>query len=67
MSATNEDRPLKVCFTCQYWEPKLKGFCQRLQQGVGKFHICEDWSSAAQETADTLLAEPQKAAGTGRV
>jgi hypothetical protein len=66
MSATKEDRPLKVCSTCQHWDPKLKGFCDRLQQGAGKFHICESWSSAAEETADLILPKAREAASAGR-
>jgi len=34
---------MKVCHTCRYWSTKLKGYCHRLEQGVGKFWICEDW------------------------
>jgi len=41
--STKEDRPMKVCHTCRYWSTKLKGYCHRLEQGVGKFWICEDW------------------------
>jgi hypothetical protein len=66
MSATSEDRPLKVCSTCRHWTPKYKGFCDRLQQGAGKFFICEGWSSPAEETEDVLLASSQEAAGVGR-
>ncbi|MDI6854714.1 MAG: hypothetical protein QME75_14055 [Deltaproteobacteria bacterium] len=62
MSERKAERPLKVCSTCRYWTPRLKGYCDRLQQGAGKFHICEGWSSAAEETEDLILAEPQKAA-----
>ncbi len=38
---------LKVCSTCRHWTPRLKGFCDRLQQGVGKFYICEGWVDPA--------------------
>lgn len=62
MAEKKEERPLKVCSTCRYWTPKLKGFCERLHQGAGKFHICEGWSGAAEETEDLVLAKAQEAA-----
>lgn len=40
-------RPLKVCCTCRYWTKKYKGFCDRLGQAVGKFHICAGWEDEA--------------------
>ncbi len=66
MSATKEKRPLRVCSTCRHWTPKLKGFCDKLQQGAGKFHICEGWSDAAEDEEDLTVAKPQKAAGSDR-
>jgi hypothetical protein len=62
MAERKAERPLKVCRTCRYWTPKLKGYCDRLQQGAGKFHICEDWSDAVAETEDLILTKAQKAA-----
>jgi hypothetical protein len=38
-----EDRPLKVCHTCRNWSYKLKGYCLLMEQGVGRFWVCEDW------------------------
>lgn len=63
MPATKKERPLKVCSTCQHWTPKLKGFCDRLQQGAGKFHICEGWSNAGEATEDLVLTKAQEAGG----
>ena len=53
MSKENEKR-LKVCCTCSFWSFKYKGFCQRLEQGAGKFWMCEDWSQAAAEAEESL-------------
>jgi hypothetical protein len=47
MAVTREIRPLKVCSTCRYWIYRYKGLCTRLNQGVGKFWVCEDWLAAA--------------------
>lgn len=47
-----KERPLKICSTCRYWSTKYKGFCERLQQGVGKFHLCEGWQDTSQEAED---------------
>ncbi len=66
MPAKKEERPLKVCSTCQHWTPKYKGFCDRLQQGAGKFHICEGWSSKVEEAEGLILTNAQEAAGVGR-
>ena len=66
MSATKEKRSLKVCSTCRHWTPKLKGFCDKIQQGAGKFHICEGWSDAAAEAEDLMVTKPQEAVGAGR-
>jgi hypothetical protein len=46
MAANRQAHPLKVCCTCRYWSYKYKGLCARLNQGVGKFWICEDWTAA---------------------
>ncbi len=40
-------RPLKVCGTCSHWTKEYKGFCRRLQVGVGKFHLCAGWENGA--------------------
>ncbi|MGQ9688314.1 MAG: hypothetical protein ACUVXF_05940 [Desulfobaccales bacterium] len=53
MSGKSEPNQLKVCCTCAYWSYKFKGFCHRLDQGVGKFWICEDWTAAAAEAGET--------------
>jgi hypothetical protein len=39
-------RPLKVCTSCNYWVYRHKGLCTRLNQGVGKFWLCENWAAA---------------------
>lgn len=36
---------VKCCCTCKFWESKLKGYCTKIGQGVGKFHYCESWVS----------------------
>ena len=36
---------MKVCHTCQYWSYRYKGYCARLNQGVGRFWMCEEWSA----------------------
>jgi hypothetical protein len=46
MTVNQPSRPLKVCCTCRHWTYKLKGLCTRLNQGVGRFWICEDWQAA---------------------
>jgi len=46
MAVNREIRPLKVCSTCHYWVYRYKGLCTRLNQGVGKFWLCEDWAAA---------------------
>jgi len=51
--------PLKVCSTCRYWVYRYKGLCTRLNQGVGKFWICEDWTAA---DAHPLAGPPAAAA-----
>jgi len=51
MCIKSEERPLKVCSTCRHWAYKYKGLCTRLNQGVGKFWTCEDWTAAAECSA----------------
>jgi hypothetical protein len=46
MGVKSEDRPLKVCATCRHWVYQYKGLCTRLNQGVGKFWMCEGWAAA---------------------
>jgi hypothetical protein len=46
MTVNLKGRPLKVCSTCRHWAYTYKGLCTRLNQGVGKFWICEDWLAA---------------------
>lgn len=42
-----EKKPLKVCYYCTFWSPKLKGLCGKTGQGVGKFWFCKDWTKKA--------------------
>lgn len=46
---------LKVCCTCAYWSYRYKGYCHRLEQGVGKFWICEEWLAASEEAGKSLF------------
>jgi len=46
MTVNLKARPLKVCCTCRHWSYTYKGLCARLNQGVGKFWLCEDWLAA---------------------
>jgi len=59
MSADLKGRPLKVCVTCRSWVYRYKGLCTRLNQGVGKFWSCEDWTAADDRP---LAAAPEAAA-----
>jgi hypothetical protein len=59
VSEKNQARPLKVCSTCRYWVYRYKGLCTRLNQGVGKFWICEDWTAP---DGPPLAAQPATAA-----
>ncbi|MFA5110657.1 MAG: hypothetical protein WC443_04550 [Desulfobaccales bacterium] len=65
MCANPEERPLKVCSTCRHWTYKYKGLCTRLNQGVGKFWTCEEWTAAAGHPApegpETSAAGPPSA------
>ncbi len=56
---------MKVCCTCRHWSAKHKGLCTRLNQGAGKFWICQDWTDAAQEPED-LDAGLDREAASGR-
>jgi len=51
MPVSLKAHPLKVCSTCHYWVYRYKGLCTRLNQGVGKFWRCEDWTAAADRPA----------------
>jgi hypothetical protein len=66
MAEEIEKRQLKVCCTCRFWSYRYKGFCHRLEQGVGKFWICEDWQAVAAETEESLPKAPE-AARTGAI
>jgi hypothetical protein len=46
MTLQQEERPLKVCQTCRHWSYTHKGFCARINTGVGRFWMCEEWSAA---------------------
>ena len=59
MSEKSEKSRLKVCCTCAFWSYQYKGFCHRLEQGVGKFWICEDWSAVAAEAENSLPEAPE--------
>ena len=48
------EKQLKVCCTCSFWSFQHKGFCHRLEQGAGKFWMCEDWNAAAAEAEESL-------------
>ena len=54
MSINIENRQLKVCCTCGFWSFQHKGFCHRLEQGAGKFWMCEDWCAVAAEAEESL-------------
>jgi hypothetical protein len=47
MCEYSKENQLKVCCTCSFWSYQHKGYCHRLQQGAGKFWMCEDWEPAA--------------------
>jgi hypothetical protein len=63
MHEVRENSQLKVCCTCGYWSYQHKGFCQRLEQGAGKFWVCEDWSATAAAAGEPHL-EPALVGGT---
>ena len=46
MPVSLKAHPLKVCSTCHYWVYRYKGLCTRLNQGVGKFWLRENWAAA---------------------
>ncbi len=58
------ERPLKVCQTCRYWSYRYKGFCSRLDQGVGRFWRCAAWAeaeeNASREAPPAASAAPPK-------
>jgi hypothetical protein len=54
MSDSQKQGRLRVCCTCEFWSYKHKGFCHRLEQGAGKFWMCEDWRPTAAEAEETL-------------
>jgi len=66
MSEQSEKRPLKVCCTCGFWSTQHKGFCHRLEQGVGKFWRCADWSAVAAKPEESLPDTPEAAQAGGR-
>jgi hypothetical protein len=55
------EKQMKVCCTCSFWSFKHKGFCQRLEQGAGKFWMCEDWNAAAADAEESLPEVPETA------
>jgi hypothetical protein len=57
-AAAKPSRPLKVCSTCRYWVYRYKGLCTRLNQGVGKFWICEDWLAPEDQAAAAAAGNP---------
>ncbi len=59
MAELIEKSLLKVCCTCGFWSSRYKGFCHRLEQGAGKFWICEDWRAVAAETEESLPEVPE--------
>jgi len=61
MTKQDQHRPLKVCHTCGHWVYQYKGLCRRLNQGVGKFWFCEEWTEAAGNTG-TKSGNHEKAA-----
>lgn len=64
MPEHSEKRLLKVCSTCGFWSTQHKGFCHRLEQGVGKFWMCADWRAVAAE-AEEAHPHPPEAAQAG--
>jgi hypothetical protein len=56
---------LKVCRTCRYWSDKQKGVCSRLEQGVGQFWMCEDWTEITPSPANARESGEQEAPGAG--
>ena len=57
MPVSLKARPLKVCSTCHYWVYRYKGLCTRLNQGVGRFWLCEDWAAADDRLVPAGLAD----------
>lgn len=56
---------LKVCRTCRYWSDKQKGVCSRLQQGVGQFWMCEDWTELTEDSPNFRETQGQKPSQPG--
>uniref|UniRef100_A0A7V6DQL3 Uncharacterized protein n=1 Tax=Desulfobacca acetoxidans TaxID=60893 RepID=A0A7V6DQL3_9BACT len=48
------EKQMKVCCTCIFWSYQHKGFCHRLEQGAGKFWMCEDWTAMDADAAESL-------------
>jgi hypothetical protein len=65
MSETIDFSYLKTCCSCSFWSYQHKGFCHRLEQGVGKFWMCEDWTAAAAEADDSLAGTSESAVAGG--
>jgi hypothetical protein len=61
MPVSLKTRPLKVCSTCHYWVYRYKGLCTRLNQGVGRFWLCEDWVAADDRPAPAAPGAPAPA------
>ncbi len=61
MSESDQIIYLKACCTCSFWSYQHKGFCHRLEQGAGKFWMCEDWNAAAAEAEASLAENPGSA------
>jgi hypothetical protein len=58
MPSEKGDRPLKVCQTCRYWSYRYKGFCSRLDQGVGRFWSCVAWVEAEEAPSREAPGRP---------
>ena len=56
---------MKVCRTCRYWSDKYKGVCSRLQQGVGQFWMCEDWTELTENPRDRQKTGAPEAVRSG--
>ncbi len=67
MSANSEKSQLKVCCTCGFWSYQYKGYCHRLEQGAGKFWMCEDWSAVAAKAEESLPDAPPEVARAGAI
>ena len=65
MSESHAISYLKACCTCSFWSYQHKGFCHRLEQGAGKFWMCEDWNAVAAEAEASLAETPGNALAGG--